>query len=683
MNSSEMGSEDRVDDRTFKVDFTGEGMAKLRERIKLKMKEFMGDYTDDTLVEYVIVLLRNGRRREEAQNELNVFLADDSHSFVSWLWDHLASSMDLYVEPPAKSSANEVPRPKSPVAEPDTRNNSHNLESDSERGKTEKLSSRRRNREWRGIANEETRVIPKSEVSRVKHSSPEQVPSHRKRSRPDDQGTEREAAFQVSIAAPRRLLQFAMRDAVATTRPSNAAKEPHSKRLRSVVSASNSDTTNRPRRLQSVAKVPNPMATVIKAVTEASEDVVRVKSSSVFDRLGRQSRDMDLTESSGRLGEYGVTSVENDQYGDMNHSEDRPYSATYLERSNYIGKYSRDEPMFEPETGLASDSASENEDVNIRGHRVFDDSWTAESGVRKGSNLRTVAFRAVDNSDDERVAQYTQKDQPSLAANSSRDIVNISVNVNTWKPPHYQDQGQIPELAGQKFLQESELQGTRSAVQVTENGEPVTLVNQRKTPASNLQKEFQKPPLSANGQFASTRPLEEADARTIFVSNVHFAATKDSLSRHFNKFGEVLKVIIVTDATTGQPKGSAYVEFMRKESAENALSLDGTSFMSRILKVVRKNASQLEGASTVTWPRAVRGSPFPTSRFTRVPFMRGVPGGFRARPPMKLGARSMQWKRDNQTATADNGASLSGNSIPSPGARSLTYVRTEPKPADK
>lgn len=27
------------------------------------------------------------------------------------------------------------------------------------------------------------------------------------------------------------------------------------------------------------------------------------------------------------------------------------------------------------------------------------------------------------------------------------------------------------------------------------------------------------------------------------------------------------------------------MEFMRKEAAENALSLDGTSFMSRILKV--------------------------------------------------------------------------------------------------
>ncbi|WJZ82831.1 hypothetical protein VitviT2T_002556 [Vitis vinifera] len=54
------------------------------------------------------------------------------------------------------------------------------------------------------------------------------------------------------------------------------------------------------------------------------------------------------------------------------------------------------------------------------------------------------------------------------------------------------------------------------------------------------------------------------------------------------KFGEVVKVIIVIDAATGQPKGSAYVEFMRKEAAEHAPSLDGTSFMSRILKVVKK-----------------------------------------------------------------------------------------------
>jgi RNA recognition motif-containing protein len=36
---------------------------------------------------------------------------------------------------------------------------------------------------------------------------------------------------------------------------------------------------------------------------------------------------------------------------------------------------------------------------------------------------------------------------------------------------------------------------------------------------------------------------------------VHFGATKDALSRHFNKFGAVLKVIILADVNTGQPTG--------------------------------------------------------------------------------------------------------------------------------
>lgn len=41
---------DQVDDLTFRVNFGGDGVEKLRERVKDKLKEFMGDYTDDTLV---------------------------------------------------------------------------------------------------------------------------------------------------------------------------------------------------------------------------------------------------------------------------------------------------------------------------------------------------------------------------------------------------------------------------------------------------------------------------------------------------------------------------------------------------------------------------------------------------------------------------------------------------------
>ena len=41
----------------------------------------------------------------------------------------------------------------------------------------------------------------------------------------------------------------------------------------------------------------------------------------------------------------------------------------------------------------------------------------------------------------------------------------------------------------------------------------------------------------------------------LVVKHVHFAATKDSLSRHFNKFGEVLKAVIVTDPRLGNQVG--------------------------------------------------------------------------------------------------------------------------------
>lgn len=91
-----MGSSSDDDDRIFNGDFSEEGVVKLKERVKVKLKEYMGDYTDDILVEYVIVLLKNGRRREEAKNELKIFLSDDSDSFVSWLWDHLGESVDEY-----------------------------------------------------------------------------------------------------------------------------------------------------------------------------------------------------------------------------------------------------------------------------------------------------------------------------------------------------------------------------------------------------------------------------------------------------------------------------------------------------------------------------------------------------------------------------------------------------------
>ncbi|XP_006482900.1 uncharacterized protein LOC102624141 isoform X2 [Citrus sinensis] len=652
-----MGS---VDDRTFKVNFSADGVAKLRDGVKDKLKEFMGDYTDDTLVEYVIVLLRNGRRKEEARNELNVFLGDDSTSFVSWLWDHLDSNLNLYVQP-EESQRHEASEIKPTLGDHAGKIDSSLLDSESERGKSNKLSRSRHNREWKGLVRdldepppplrrfeaENTHFEEKTHriVTRARDSpSPPRQKFQKKRSRHEERQHSKREVGQSTIDAPRRLLQFAVRDAVGTTRPSNSGKEPSLKRLRSVVSTSTgeSEAIERPRRIRSVATVPNPLATVIKAVAEAAEDVKRIKSGgSVFDRLGRG---MDVSDMADEPPEFGEAVVEDDEYGSFSRIQEQTGSA-YYDRCDYSRQHDGNMTMLENEPALAFDSMSDNEgydDINVTGHRVTDVCQSGSSDASKG-DFMMMHYNVAKNADYEmQLTQNKDQDQP----------VAVEIEARNGKP-------------GLQLMKE--------------NSNLVTVGNGNAKPTVRIHKESEKALPSVSGLYTAGRPQEDADSRTIFISNVHFAATKDSLSRHFNKFGEVLKVVIVTDAATGQPKGSAYVEFMRKEAADNALSLDGTSFMSRILKVVKRSAAHQDTAPLMTWGRGARGSPYTAARFTRAPFPRGIHGAFRPHLPIKPGARSLQWKRDAQASPSDSGAQVPGNSVPSPTARSLTYIRPELK----
>ncbi|XP_019453421.1 PREDICTED: uncharacterized protein LOC109354999 [Lupinus angustifolius] len=676
-----MGS---VDNRTIKANFTADGAAMLKERVNEKLKEFMGDYTDDTLVEYVIVLLRNGRSKEQAKDVLDVFLGDHSDTFVSWLWDHLALNIDLYVQP--KELQDEAPKRKL-ISEVQVGGDGfQDLNSESEIGKSNKLSRSRRNRDWKGLVGREVEAPtlrsfvandtnmegkPRSKVNHSPRSSSPPPPFQRKRGRDDEQQkTKKDAVSQVTTDAPRRLLQFAVRDAVGTSRPNNLGTpvEPSLKRLRSVVSTSSGDSSlvERPQRVQSVSRVANPMATVIKAVAEAAEDVIKSKSSgSVFDRLGCSVNPSD-----------GNIQLE-DNYLHQEQSQ-----SLYLKRTDYDGP---NMTMLEHASDYPFDSNSDNEgfdDMNVMGRGVTGASQFGSSSGNRGNDSLMIQYSVAKNADDRIHLKHNRdQEQPAAAPNTSK-IVNISVNVNAWKSPglpQYQESREVANVDGHKALY-SEIGAPRSGLRlVKENANTFKINNGNANPGSNFQEEPQKAHLSTTSASAVALPLEDADSRTIFASNVHFAATKDGLSRHFNKFGEVLKVVIVIDAATGQPKGAAYVEFMQKEAAENALSLDGTSFMSRILKVVRKSDANQESAPVIPWPRTVRGSPFSSGRFSGVPTPRGIPGAFRPRPPMKYGARSMQWKRDAQGTSSDNVASSNNSSISSPAARGFTYVRPESK----
>lgn len=71
----------------------------------------------------------------------------------------------------------------------------------------------------------------------------------------------------------------------------------------------------------------------------------------------------------------------------------------------------------------------------------------------------------------------------------------------------------------------------------------------------------------------------------LYVGNVPFGATEEELQDIFEKVGSVTSVKVIRDRDTGRSKGFAFVEMESENTAQDALTLDGTEFLQRNLKV--------------------------------------------------------------------------------------------------
>jgi len=92
---------------------------------------------------------------------------------------------------------------------------------------------------------------------------------------------------------------------------------------------------------------------------------------------------------------------------------------------------------------------------------------------------------------------------------------------------------------------------------------------------------------------------EEADKRSVYIGQVDYAATPEELQRHFKSCGQISRVTILADKVSGKPKGFAYLEFANERSVQKSLLLDGSLFLGRELKVMKKRTNvprhQLKG----------------------------------------------------------------------------------------
>jgi len=71
----------------------------------------------------------------------------------------------------------------------------------------------------------------------------------------------------------------------------------------------------------------------------------------------------------------------------------------------------------------------------------------------------------------------------------------------------------------------------------------------------------------------------------LYVGNLPFSATEDSLRALFAEHGTVDKVALVNDRETGRPRGFGFVEMPNADASRAMQALNGKDFGGRPLKV--------------------------------------------------------------------------------------------------
>jgi RNA recognition motif-containing protein len=97
----------------------------------------------------------------------------------------------------------------------------------------------------------------------------------------------------------------------------------------------------------------------------------------------------------------------------------------------------------------------------------------------------------------------------------------------------------------------------------------------------------------------------EITVKNIFVGNLDFGATEDSIRGLFEPYGAVERVSLVTDRDTGRSRGFAFVEMTNSAEADRAIeALNGVSLGGRALNINEAKPKTDRGSSG---PRERRG----------------------------------------------------------------------------
>ncbi|MCO5547558.1 hypothetical protein L7F22_001008 [Adiantum nelumboides] len=680
--------------------------------------------------QYILVLVAHGKQQAQAVKDLEAFLGDGSESFVAWLWDYLGSNLHLHACAPKVSvlggnglehkveqaDNGRVKRGQADVQE-SSLGNTHG-------DKRTRISNNTRNiPDLNGpppkignmeIGSESERVTTnRSTGKRSRHSvkrphSPLDTQFYKERDRRSNVEHHRKRhASPSSVNATRRLLQSAVREAVG---PVTGLTKAGSKRLRSVVSTEidELEATDANKnvvkaddvREEKIALLTLPVYS--KAVAPTSQNDKGALIGSVWDRLGRTAKcrndegiqgDIKFT----RIGDRRLMS-ENTY---MDDEEDERKLLVHQSRLQGLDFSTRNGHAAEKSTAERPDSVYQGGPYRVHVKEANVPNRTHFQHFQGNDNQEVVvgSFSSVDK--EPKRALYgnvtvTSVDTESREAKVVAVVMPSSRQLDSPEKHVVCVQGQQP---GSSQVEQSQTQLARP------EGDSQSDVLELKKRLDQIQWEMMK--LRAK-QFDSNKETQNAlssalqgtdeipklqdslPSRTVFVTNIHFAASKEAIMAHFTHCGKVEQVVVLTDAATGKPKGSAYVEFSMKAEAEKALTLNETSFLSRILKIVPTDSSNIQEmlssqAASTRHVNLLSSRPLSRGRFFRNAH---ISPGFASMHAVYATPTKLQWKRDS-TATGGSSSLVNGlkpagqGTSVRPVVKSFTYVRNQNAPTLK
>lgn len=89
----------------------------------------------------------------------------------------------------------------------------------------------------------------------------------------------------------------------------------------------------------------------------------------------------------------------------------------------------------------------------------------------------------------------------------------------------------------------------------------------------------------------------------LFVGNLPFNATEDSVRALFAQHGTVETIALITDRDTGRPRGFGFVEMSTADASRAMQALDGKDFGGRPLKVNEAQQRERSGGGGGRGPR--------------------------------------------------------------------------------